>query len=105
MPYLPRRDIRFGIHADEHWQNQKDGSANELSMLFANLAKSDDLLRILKMHRTIPEPLSTSKYAMDQLMDCFVKGATGSYNKNADYDFLSYFFADLSKVPFPAEHS
>lgn len=67
-------------------------------MLFANLAKSDDLLRILKMHRTIPEPLSTSKYAMDQLMDCFVKGAEGSYNKDADFDYLSYFFADLSKV-------
>jgi len=67
-------------------------------MLFANLAKSDDLLRILKMHRTIPSPLSTSKYSMDQLMDCFVKGAEGSYNKHADFDFLSYFFADLSKV-------
>jgi len=67
-------------------------------MLLANLAKSDDLLRILKTQRQIPEALSTSKFAIDQLMDCFVKGAEGSYNKDADFDYLSYFFADLSKV-------
>lgn len=36
---------------------------------------------------------------MDQLLDCFVKGAEGCYNKHADYDYLSYFFADLAKFP------
>jgi len=30
-------------------------------------------------------------------MDCFVKGASGAYNKKADYDYLSYFFADIAK--------
>ena len=67
-------------------------------MLFANLAKSNDILRLLKLKRVIPKPLSTSPLAIDQLMDCFVKGAGGSYNKNANYDYLSYFFADLAKV-------
>lgn len=30
-------------------------------------------------------------------MDCFVKGADGSFNKDADYDYLAYLFADISK--------
>jgi hypothetical protein len=67
-------------------------------MLLANMAKSDDMQRVLELTRDIPKELSTSKWAMDQLLDCFVKGAGGSYNKNADYDYLSYFFADLAKV-------
>jgi len=67
-------------------------------MLFANLAKADEMIGLLKLERGIPKPLSTSKFAIDQLMDCFVKGAEGAYNKNADYDYLSYFFADLAKV-------
>jgi len=67
-------------------------------MLLANLAKSEKTKRILKLERSIPKDLSTSKNAMDQLMDCFVKGAEGRYNKDADYDYLSYFFADIAKV-------
>ncbi|TKA41675.1 hypothetical protein B0A55_13630, partial [Friedmanniomyces simplex] len=34
---------------------------------------------------------------IDQLLDCFVKGSGGSYNQHADYDYLSYLFADLAK--------
>lgn len=30
-------------------------------------------------------------------MDCFVKGAEGTLNKSANFDYLSYFFADMSK--------
>ena len=30
-------------------------------------------------------------------MDCFVKGAEGTLNKSANFDYLSYFFADISK--------
>lgn len=79
-------------------QNAKEANANEIAMLLANLAKSDSMLRLLKLKRAIPKFLSTSPMATDQLMDCFVKGAGGSYNKEANYDYLSYFFADLSKV-------
>jgi hypothetical protein len=67
-------------------------------MLLANMAKDDKLQRVLDLKRDVPKELSTSKWAIDQLLDCFVKGAEGGYNKDADYDYLSYFFADLAKV-------
>jgi hypothetical protein len=67
-------------------------------MLLANMAKSDDLKRILTLKRSIPKGLSTSAIAIDQLMDCFVKGAGGTYNKDANYDYLAYLFADVAKV-------
>ncbi|KAL0264141.1 Protein hgh1 [Diplodia seriata] len=75
----------------------KEPNANEVAMLFANLVKSDSLKRILTLERAVPKDLSTSKVAMDQLMDCFVKGSEGRYNKHADYDYLSYVFADMAK--------
>jgi hypothetical protein len=79
------------------WQNSKEPNANEIAMLLANLAKSDGFKRIVDLERKVPENVSSSKKALDQLMDCFVKGADGSLNKNADYDYLAYLFADLSK--------
>jgi hypothetical protein len=68
-------------------------------MLLANLAKSPAITKLLTLKRDIPKLLSTSHVAIDQLLDCFVKGAGGSYNKDADYDYLSYLFADLAKHP------
>ena len=68
-------------------------------MLLANLAKDDSLQRVLDLKRDVPKELSKSEWAMDQLMDCFVKGAEGAYNPDADYNYLAYFFADLSKFP------
>lgn len=73
-------------------------------MLFANLAKSEKMKRILTLQRDIPKQLSTSKNAMDQLMDCFVKGAEGTYNKKADFDYLSYLFADVAKFEEGRKH-
>lgn len=67
-------------------------------MLLANMAKSDNIKRILTLSRNVPKPLTTSKVAIDQLMDCFVKGAQGSYNSKADFDYLAYLFADIAKV-------
>jgi hypothetical protein len=69
-----------------------------MCMLLANMAKSDSIERILTLKRDVPLGLSTSKLAIDQLMDCFVKGAKGSWNPKADYDYLAYLFADLAKV-------
>ena len=66
-------------------------------MLLANSAKSSKITKLLTLKRDIPKDLSTSSIALDQLLDCFVKGANGSYNKGADYDYLSYLFADLTK--------
>jgi len=53
----------------------KEANANEIAMLLANMAKDDSLQRILELKRDIPKELSKSVWAMDQLMDCFVKGA------------------------------
>ena len=67
-------------------------------MLLANLSKSPDLSsKLLLLQREVPSKLSTSPFAIDQLFDAFVKGATGSYNEKANYDYLSYLFADLAQ--------
>jgi hypothetical protein len=66
-------------------------------MLLANMAKAKEIEKVITLKRDVPKPLSTSPYAIDQLLDCFVKGAGGSYNRDADYDYLSYLFADLAK--------
>ncbi|KAI5308597.1 hypothetical protein KEM55_005330, partial [Ascosphaera atra] len=79
--------------------NPAEPHVNELSMLLANLAKSDSIKRLITLKRTVPKGVSTSEYAIDQLMDCFIKGQGGGLNKAADsnYDYLAYFFADISK--------
>ena len=79
-------------------QDSKEPNANDIAMLLANLAKSDEIKSLLEAKRPAVAALSTSAQAMDQLMDCFLKGAEGKYNKNADFDYLSYFFADMAKV-------
>lgn len=66
-------------------------------MLLANLTKADDLKKLITLKRKTPDSVSSSSNAMDQLMDCFVKGAEGTLNKSANFDYLSYFFADISK--------
>src|SRR5437016_5561694 len=79
-------------------QNSKEPTANLISMLLSNLAKHDSLKRILTLKRDVPKQLTTSKQALDQLMDCFVRGAEGRWDKEADFDYLSYLFADVAKV-------
>jgi len=66
-------------------------------MLLANLAKWDELKDILKVERPSPKELASNNIAIDQLLDLFVKGADGTYNKEADFDYLAYLFADLAK--------
>lgn len=79
-------------------QNVHEPNADEVAMLLANLAKSTHLQRVLSLKRKAPESVSNSENAIDQLMDCFVKGAEGGLNKHANYDYLSYLFADLSQT-------
>jgi hypothetical protein len=66
-------------------------------MLLANLAKKDSLKSILDIRQSAPEALSSDDCVMNQLMDLFVKGQDGEFNKKADFDYLAYVFADLSK--------
>lgn len=68
-------------------------------MLLANLAKWDGLKTILDRKQEAPEALKSNDTVVNQLVDLFVRGADGSYNKEADYDYLAYFFADLAKHP------
>ena len=78
-------------------QDPKDANCNLHCMLLANLGKSPDITKLLRLKREPLKGLSTSPIVIDQLLDCFVKGAEGAYNPKADYDYLSYLFADLAK--------
>lgn len=80
-------------------QNKSEPSANFLAMILANLAKFDGLKNILDRKQKAPEALGSNDVVLNQLVDLFVKGAGGSYNKDADYDYLAYLFADLAKHP------
>ena len=74
-------------------------------MLLSNLAKSERLERLIKLERAVPaKSVSTSQFALDQLLDCFVKGADGSLNKHADFDYLAYLLADMSKHKTGRDH-
>ncbi|KAJ5468700.1 Oligopeptide transporter OPT superfamily [Penicillium sp. IBT 31633x] len=78
--------------------NPKEPNADEVAMLLANLVKSEHLHKLFTLKRKVPESVSTSENVVDQVMDCFVKGAEGELNKHANYDYLSYLFADLSQT-------
>ncbi|OAP60544.1 hypothetical protein AYL99_05546 [Fonsecaea erecta] len=79
-------------------KDPKEQTADEIAMLLANLAKTDDMEKLISLKRALPaKTVSTSSYALDQLLDCFVKGADGSLNKHANFDYLAYLLADLSK--------
>ncbi|KAI5866630.1 DUF383-domain-containing protein [Durotheca rogersii] len=74
-------------------------NANLLSMLLANLAKWDSMKRVLDKKQPPTRELGASDSVMNQLVDLFVRGAAGTYNKDADFDHLAYLFADLTKHP------
>ncbi|KAK0735743.1 hypothetical protein B0T21DRAFT_412340 [Apiosordaria backusii] len=75
----------------------KEPNANLLAMLLANMTKWDGLKSLMSRKQPAPESLHSDGLVLNQLMDLFVKGADGSYNKHADYDYLAYALADLSK--------
>ncbi|KAL8929015.1 MAG: hypothetical protein Q9208_001458 [Pyrenodesmia sp. 3 TL-2023] len=84
--------------------NPKEPNANLLSMLLANLAKSDSLSRLLTLKRPPVPSLSSATTALDQLLDLFNAGVHGKYNPSATYEYLVYVFADLAKFPSVANH-
>ncbi|KAK4197234.1 hypothetical protein QBC40DRAFT_285894 [Triangularia verruculosa] len=75
----------------------KEPNGNLLAMLLANMTKWDGLKSIISRKQPAPASLHSDELVLNQLMDLFVKGADGSYNKNSDYDYLAYALADLSK--------
>ncbi|KXX73412.1 Protein HGH1 [Madurella mycetomatis] len=84
--------ILLGKLADPAEQN-----ANLLAMLLANMSKWDGMKSIATRKQPAPDPLSSDGLVLNQLLDLFVKGSEGAYNKHADFDYLAYVFADLSK--------
>ncbi|KAI0013115.1 DUF383-domain-containing protein [Xylariaceae sp. FL0662B] len=99
------RDILESLATDETFLDEifkrivipSDPNANLLSMLLANLAKWDAFKGIIDKKQPSPDELGSNNLIMNQLVDLFVKGAGGAYNKKADFDHLAYLFADLSK--------
>ncbi|KOS22854.1 FAM203 family protein [Escovopsis weberi] len=76
----------------------EEPNANMLCMLLANLAKSDITAQaVLAKTQPAPEKLASDPLVLNQLMDLFVKGQDGAYNKAAGFDYLAYVFADLAK--------
>ncbi|KAG7726696.1 hypothetical protein KL948_004678 [Ogataea haglerorum] len=82
--------------------NLKNTNSDLICILLANLAKSDEIVKIfdpkVDLDQTDKEVFQSS-HCMDCLMDLFVKGADRKINKYATYDYLSYFFADISRFP------
>lgn len=68
-----------------------------MAMLLANLAKLDGFKSVLQRKQPAPEALGSDESVLNQLLDLFVKGQDNAYNKKADFDYLSYVFADLAK--------
>lgn len=66
-------------------------------MLLANLSKHDGSKAFLHRKQEAPAQLGSDDSVLNQLMDLFVKGQDGAYNKKADFDYLAYVFADLAK--------
>lgn len=76
-------------------------NADLMTILLTNLAKSDSIIDVFGLkveHDAENEKVFKSTHAMDCLMDCFVKGHDRTLNKYAEYDYLSYFFADISRL-------
>ncbi|KOG99674.1 Hgh1p [Saccharomyces eubayanus] len=86
-------------------------NADIMCILLSNLAKDDDILAILNIRRNssgeeiddglkltaLDTSIFKSLKAMDCLMDCFVKGNDRKLTKFANFNYLAYFFADISR--------
>lgn len=80
--------------------NIKNTNADLMCILLTNLAKNDFINKILEFTIELNEEqkkIFKSNQVIDCLMDCFVKGYDRKLNEYANYDYLSYFFADLSR--------
>lgn len=98
--HLISKDEKFLKYLIEQLPNPINLNAELMCILMANLAKSDNILKVFDLTIGIADnqkDIFKSDKAMDCLMDMFVKGSDRKINKYAVYDYLSYFFADLSR--------
>ncbi|PFH57314.1 hypothetical protein XA68_15227 [Ophiocordyceps unilateralis] len=78
--------------------DKQEPNANLISMLLANLAKWEGFeASVLRARQPSPPELGADDAVLNQLLDLFVKGHDGCYNKAANFDYLAYLFADLAK--------
>lgn len=78
-----------------------NSNADLMCILLTNVAKNDAITKIFDLqlsHDEAQKKVFKSASALDCLMDCFVKGFDRLLNKYADFDYLSYFFADISRL-------
>lgn len=67
-------------------------------VLLANIAKDDAVTSIFQIKAAQTSTDLKSPLAVDQLVDCFVKGAEKKLNKHATFDYLAFVFADISRL-------
>lgn len=72
--------------------------ADKVAMLLANVSRNKNIGNLVKLEHVCPKETSESKFAIDQLMDCFVKGSGRTLKHAASFDYLSYVFANLSNL-------
>ncbi|KAL3235135.1 Protein HGH1 [Nakaseomyces bracarensis] len=80
-------------------------SSDIMCILLSNLSKEDAITYVFDITRSeedkdlppIDKEVFKSNRVVDCLMDCFVKGYDRALNKFANFDYLSYFFADVSR--------
>lgn len=97
---LIAKDTKFIQFLIEKLPHKDNLNGDLMCILLANLAKTNFILKIFEMEIKVDDTqkdIFKSTKAMDCLMDMFVKGSDRQINKYAVYDYLSYFFADLSR--------
>ncbi|KAG7666360.1 HGH1 [[Candida] subhashii] len=101
MRNLIVEDLEYLTYLASQIVNIHNSNADLMCILLTNLAKNDNVNKILEFEVEFGEDESKkvfkSNKVIDCLMDCFVKGNDYKLNKYANYDYLAYFFADLSR--------
>ncbi|SCV03493.1 LAMI_0H08592g1_1 [Lachancea mirantina] len=81
----------------------QNSSADIMCILLSNLAKEDIITKVFDFKKSpedgiaLDQSVFNSQMVMDCLMDCFVKGYDRKLNTFANFDYLAYFFADISR--------
>lgn len=84
--------------------------ADIMCILLCNLSKEDTITSVFNIKIDLnnlkkkAKEVFKSGHAMDCLMDCFVKGYDRQLNEYANFDYLAYFFADLSRFKLGREY-
>ncbi|AMD22793.1 HHR024Wp [Eremothecium sinecaudum] len=96
-------DINFLTYLTWKICDLKNTSADIMCILLSNLSKEDCITKIFDIEKDNSGKIETDKNVfkstkvMDCLMDCFVGGNDRKLNKYATFDYLAFFFADISR--------